>query len=475
MQRQTKITATLGPATDAPGALAHLFEVGVNVVRMNFSHGDADEHRKRVNRVREIAREKQIAVGVLADLQGPKIRIDSFREGSITLVDGQNFVLDTALDENAGTNLEVGVGYKELPKDVRAGNELLLSDGAISLQVHTVKGTRISCKVLSGGALSGRQGLNLRGGGLSATGLTEKDHEDIHLAAELDVDFLAVSFVVSATDIQTARQLLRDAGGQARIVAKIERAEAVDNLESIIAASDAVMVARGDLGVEIGDAELPAVQKRIISLAREGNRLVITATQMMESMREAPTPTRAEVMDVANAVLDGTDSVMLSAETAMGAYPVKAVAAMARICAGAERGQTAQRSVAQIRAHFQHTDEAIAMAVMYTAEHMEAHAIIALTESGNTAMLMSRQDTHVPIYALTQYPRTVNYLALCRGVYPVLFTPSDLVGLTPVHEAIHCLKSRGKLADGDRVLITKGDFTGPGGTNEMKVVTVGEL
>ena len=475
MQRQTKITATLGPATDAPGVLAQLLDAGLNVVRLNFSHGDAEEHRKRVKQLRQLAKQKQVAVAVLGDLQGPKIRIESFSAGVINLEDDQAFCLDTDYDPQAGNTEVVGVGYADLAKDVKPGNVLLLSDGAISLEVIKVDASRIHCQVLSGGRLAGRQGLNLRGGGLSAAGLTEKDHEDIKLAAEIGVDYLAVSFVVGAADIESARRLLRQAGGQARMVAKIERAEAVDDLEAIIEASDAVMVARGDLGVEIGDAELPAVQKRIISMAREGNRLVITATQMMESMREAPTPTRAEVMDVANAVLDGTDSVMLSAETAMGEYPVKAVQAMGRICAGAERGQTAQRAMARLRTHFQRTDEAIAMATMYTAQHMDAKAIIALTESGTTAMLMSRQDTRVPIYALTQYAPTVNYLALCRGVYPVAFTPTNLVGLTPIHEAIDCLKELGRIEDGDRVLITKGDFTGPGGTNEMKVVTVGAL
>lgn len=475
MQRQTKITATLGPATDDPAVLAQLLDAGVNVVRVNFSHGVADDHRRRIHQARDLAQQKRIALGVLGDLQGPKIRIESFADGDIILQDGQDFALDAALDANTGNQSQVGIGYKQLATDVRAGNVLLLSDGAISMNVLRIAGTRIECRVTSGGRLAARQGLNLRGGGLSATGLTPKDHTDIHLAAELEVDFLAVSFVVNADDIESARALLQQAGGKARMVAKIERAEAVNNLESIIAAADAVMVARGDLGVEIGDAELPAAQKRIISLAREGNRLVITATQMMESMRESPTPTRAEVLDVANAVLDGTDSVMLSAETAVGDYPVKAVQAMSRICAGAEHGDTVQRSAANLGSHFELCDEAIAMATTYTARHMAADAIIALTESGNTAMLMSRQDTHVPIYALTQYPRTVNYLALCRGVFPVLFKPSKLRGLTPVREAIERLKTQDYLQDGDRVLITKGDFTGPGGTNEMKVATVGSM
>ena len=472
MNRKTKIVATLGPASDAPDVLSELLTAGVNVVRINFSHGAAEDHRQRVAAVRAAANALERPVAVLADLQGPKIRIESFVDGAVELECGQTFTLDTGLAADAGTRERVAIHYPPLLADVRAGSELLIDDGAIALTVTDVDDRCIVCTVDAGGTLSGRKGVNLRGGGLSAGGLTDKDAEDLRLAAELEADYLAVSFVRSADDLEQARRMLTEAGGHARVCAKIERAEAITALDDIITASDAVMVARGDLGVEIGDPELPAVQKRIIARAREMNRLVITATQMMESMIEHPTPTRAEVLDVANAALDGTDAVMLSAETAVGAYPVATVAAMSRICVGAERQATAERPISGLAAHFQRTDEAIAMAAMYTARHMHADAIIALTESGTTAMLMSRQDTHIPIYALTQYPRTERYLALCRNVHPVAFAPSELNGVVPVDEAIACLKDRGQLHTGDRVLLTKGDFTGAGGTNALKIVGV---
>jgi len=472
MNRKTKIVATLGPASDSPDVLSKLFQAGVNVVRINFSHGTADAHRKTVANVRKVAHDIGHAVAVLADLQGPKIRIESFKDDSVELENGQTFTLDTEMASDAGTKDAVALHFKPLLADVKKGSQLMINDGAISLSVTEVDGPRIVTTVNVGGALSGRKGVNLRGGGLSAGGLTEKDAEDVKLAAELEADFLAVSFVRNAADMHQARRMLSEAGGNARLCAKIERAEAIVALDEIISASDAVMVARGDLGVEIGDPELPGVQKRIISQAREMNKLVITATQMMESMISNPTPTRAEVLDVANATLDGTDAVMLSAESAVGKYPVQTVEAMSRICLGAERGSVADRAISGLASHFRRTDEAIAMATMYTARHMHADAIIALTESGTTAMLMSRQDTNIPIFALTQYERTEQYLALCRNVYPVHFKPSELNGVVPVDEAIQCLKDRGDISAGHRVLLTKGDFTGPGGTNAMKIVTV---
>ncbi|MDN5862795.1 MAG: pyruvate kinase, partial [Salinisphaera sp.] len=428
MARRTKIAATLGPATDSDQALTRLLLAGVNVVRLNFSHGDADSHRQRAARVRRIADEHGLSVGILGDLQGPKIRIESFAAGHADLRAGQAFVLDSHLDPAAGDEHAVGLGYPELAADLEPGDLLLLDDGAIGLRVENIAQGRIETTVENDGRLSSRKGVNLRGGGLSSAGLAQQDHADIALAAELELDFLAVSFVRSAADLEQARSLLHQAGGRARIVAKIERAEAVADLEAIIQAADVVMVARGDLAVEIGDPELPAVQKRIIAHTREMNRMVITATQMMESMINHPTPTRAEVLDVANAVLDGTDAVMLSAETAVGEFAAATVTAMAEICLGAERGHTARRSSAQLAAHFHRTDEAIAMAAAYTARHMRAEAIIALTESGATSMLMSRQDIGIPIFALTPSPATCRYLSLCRGVHPVLFEPSSLQG-----------------------------------------------
>ncbi|HWU68095.1 MAG TPA: pyruvate kinase [Stenotrophobium sp.] len=474
--RRTKIVATLGPATDEPGVLKRLLAAGVDVVRLNYSHGVAADHARRAEAVRTAAAALKRDVGILADLQGPKIRIESFAAGPVELAEGQRFTLDTALGANAGDDTVVGCAYEHLPRDVAPGDTLLLNDGAIAMRVETVEGTRIACTVLVGGVLSNRKGINKQGGGLSASALTDKDKEDLRHAVMIGADFIAVSFPRSARDMHEARALMKDAGGDAALVAKIERAEALEDLPELVSASDAVMVARGDLGVEIGDAELPGWQKRIIRQAREMNRVVITATQMMESMISSPVPTRAEVLDVANAVMDGTDAVMLSAETAAGKYPVKVVEAMARVCLGAEASMATapSRDAKLFESHFERTDEAIAMATAWTARHMHAQAIIALTESGSTALMMSRTETRIPIYALTRHEKTRRRMALCRGVYPVEFVPSQLDTLLPSTEAVACLKNCNGIKTGDRVLMTKGDFNGPGGTNTMKIITVGE-
>lgn len=475
MRRRTKIVATLGPATDGAGTIRDLVLAGMNVARVNFSHATHEEHRRRIDAVRKAAEDTGREVAILVDLQGPKIRIEGFADGPVQLEDGARFTLDTALDHKAGTVERVGISYPALTTDVQAGDVLLLNDGAIRLEVETIDGSAVHCRVVSGGRLSDRKGINRLGGGLSAEALTDKDREDVKLAAEIGADFVAVSFPRTAADMQAARDLCESHGLDAHLIAKIERAEALDDLEPIVEASDGVMVARGDLGVEIGDAELPAVQKRIIALAREMNRVVITATQMMESMVHQPIPTRAEVLDVANAVMDGTDAVMLSAETAAGRYPVKAVDAMVRVCLGAEKHLVSRRKRSKKADHFARTDEAIAMATMYTARHMHAQAIISLTESGATARMMSRQDIGIPIFAMTRFASTRQRMCLCRGVYPIHFDATHLdSSLKPIREAINCLRDRDLVADGDRVLITKGDFTGPGGTNALKIVTVGE-
>jgi pyruvate kinase len=472
MIRRTKILATLGPSTDDPAVLRRILGAGVDVVRLNYSHGKADDHARRAETVRKVAGEMGLDIGILADLQGPKIRVESFASGPVELVEGQPFALDTALGANAGDQHVVGCAYPELPHDVKAGDVLLLNDGAISLRVDKAEGTRVDTTVLIGGTLSNRKGINKQGGGLSAAALTDKDREDLRHAVSIEVDFIAISFPRNAADMEEARRLLQAAGGNAALVAKIERAESLPVLDEIVAVSDVVMVARGDLGVEIGDAELPGWQKRIIAAAREANRMVITATQMMESMITNPLPTRAEVSDVANAVIDGTDAVMLSAETATGRWPVKVVEAMARVCTAAESAMPArERALERLDKHFQRTDEAIAMATAWTAQHMHAKAIVSLTESGSTALMMSRTGAAIPIYALTQHERTRRRMALCRGVYPVPFLPSMLETLKPVAEAIECLRYRKVLSSGDRVLVTKGDMTGPGGTNSMKIVT----
>ncbi len=475
MIRRTKIVATLGPVTDDPNTLRDILQAGVDVARINFSHGGPDDHRKRVRQLREVAATLGKSVGLLGDLQGPKIRIDRFRDGPVELEEGQTFTLDAALGRDDGDRHQVGIAYKQLPADVKPGDVLLLDDGLISLLVEAVQGSAVVCKVQLGGELSNNKGINRKGGGLSAEALTEKDFEDIELAAQLDVDYLAVSFPRDAADVQEARARFEKAGGIGGIVAKIERAEAVDNLEEIMAVSDAVMVARGDLGVEIGDAELPAVQKRIIHLARDRNRVVITATQMMESMITSPVPTRAEVLDVANAMMDGTDAVMLSAETAAGKYPVKVVEAMARICLGAEKQRETMVSKHRIDARFQRVDEAIAMAAMYTANHLPTRAIIALTESGSTALWMSRIRSGIPVYAFTRHEKTRRRVTLYRGVYPVSFDVVSVERDAMVDAAADRLLEAGKVQSGDVIIVTLGDSRGvSGGTNMMKIIRAGE-
>ena len=471
--RRTKIVATLGPASESPETLEAMIRSGVDVVRMNFSHGSHAEHRRRVERVREIAGRLDRNVGVLGDLQGPKIRIERFIDDEVTLVEGRPFVLDAALDRDAGDATRVGVSYKDLPGDVIAGDTLLIDDGRLELEVEAVEGSEIHTRVSVGGPLSNNKGINRQGGGLSAPAITDKDRADIELAAQLDIDYLAVSFPRTAADIEHARQLFVEAGGHGGLVAKIERAEALAAIHDILRVSDAIMIARGDLGVEIGDAELPAVQKSLIRDAGAANVPVITATQMMESMITQPLPTRAEVFDVANAVLDGTDAVMLSAETASGAYPAEAIEAMGRICVGAERHRSVQVSEHRIDTVFERTDEAIAMATMYTANHLRVRAIASLTESGSTSLWMSRIHSGIPIYALTRHERTARRVTLYRGVYPVSYPIVQVHPAEANRKAVEVLVERGVVGPGDRVIITKGDLMGVhGGTNSMKIVEV---
>ncbi len=466
----------MGPATDDPKMLDKIIEAGVDVVRINFSHGTAAEHIERVERVRNRARAHGRQVGVLADLQGPKIRVERFKNGKVLLEEGKLFILDAKLPADEGDETRVGLSYKTLPEDVRRGDTLLLDDGRIVLWVDQVHGPEIHCRVVVGGTLSNRKGINRQGGGLTAPALTDKDREDIKTAAAMQADYVALSFPRSAADVNETRDLLRAAGGYGAIVAKIERAEALPVIEEIIAASDVIMIARGDLGVEIGDAALPPVQKHLIQLARKMNRVVITATQMMESMIENPIPTRAEVFDVANAVLDGTDAVMLSAETASGKYPDKAIQAMDRVCIEAEKQRIAIQSDHRIHTHFTHIDEAIAMATMYTANHLNVKAIAALTESGSTPLWMSRISSGIPVYAMTRHVETRRKVTLYRGVYPVSFDVQTSDHAEVNREAIDELLRRGAVREGDLVIITKGDLMGMhGGTNAMKIVKVGEL
>lgn len=457
--RRTKIVATLGPAVDSDAAMAALIAAGMNVARVNFSHGTAEDHRARVTRLRAAAESAGVEIGLLVDLQGPKIRVGSFRDGSIDLVEGAVFRIDITCDDGDGDVDSVCCDYAGLAGDVVAGDRLLLDDGRLVLAVTGVAGGRVDTTVEVGGKLSSHKGINKLGGGLSAPALTDKDRADMWLAAELEADYLALSFVRTADDVREARRLFETAGGAGRVVAKIERAEAVTAAAEIIEAADAIMVARGDLGVEIGDAELPGVQKRLIRMARSADRAVITATQMMQSMVNASLPTRAEVLDVANAVLDGSDAVMLSEETAAGRYPVESVTAMARICEGAERQREAMTDRIRADDAFTRTDESIAMAAIYVANRLPVKAIAALTESGDTALWMSRVRSGIPIYAMTPHRKTLRRVTLYRGVYPVTFSPTGNDHAAINHALLEVLRKEGVVTTGDLVIATKGDST----------------
>jgi pyruvate kinase len=473
-RRRTKIIATLGPATDDPSILEEVIRAGADVFRLNMSHGTAEQQMQRARGVREVSARLEREVALLADLQGPKIRVERFEEGSAELVSGQDFVLDAADPGRPGNEERVGVSYPGLPGDVEPGDVLLLDDGLISMRVLSVEGERVHCRVENGGRLGDRKGLNLQGGGLSISGLAEHDLPHIGLAAKMGVDYVAVSFVSDAQDIEQARRLLRQAGSTASLVAKIERSEAVVNLEQICDASDVIMVARGDLGVEFGDEELPGLQKRIIQIALKYNRVVVTATQMMQSMVENPIPTRAEVLDVANAVLDGSDAVMLSAETAVGRYPVKVIEAMNRVCLGAERHFDREGGFSQLNVRFQRIDQAIAMAAMFMARNVSVQAILALTESGSTAQWLSRVHSFVPIYALSPNAESRRKMAMYRNVYPVQHEPR-LGGITDaVNHALQVLWRTGAVKAGDRVILTMGDRMGnQGGTNSLRLLKLG--
>ncbi|RDV26158.1 pyruvate kinase [Alteromonas aestuariivivens] len=477
MTRRTKILATLGPATDSLEMIQAIIEAGANVVRMNFSHGQAEDHIERAQRVRQAAKNLGKYVAILGDLQGPKIRVARFKEGSVKLKVGAAFTLDAEMARDDGTETAVGIDYKALPDDVSSGDILLLDDGRIQLQVTSVEGRKVHTTVTVGGKLSNNKGINRQGGGLSAEALTEKDKEDIKTAAKIGVDYLAVSFPRCGADLNYARELAQAAGCHAKICAKVERAEAVatpEAIDDIISASDAVMVARGDLGVEIGDAELVGVQKKLISRSRQLNRVVITATQMMESMITSPMPTRAEVMDVANAVLDGTDAVMLSAETAAGDYPVETVKAMARVCEGAETHPSIKISKHRMDDIFSSVSESIALSAVYAANHLPSiRAIVGLTESGNTPKLMSRITTSLPIIAMSRHEETLNSMALFRGVKPVFFDSRNSEPGQLKTDVMDVLKEHGLVKPGDCVILTYGDeMEKVGSTNAMKIVKV---
>lgn len=472
--RRTKIIATIGPASESQEILRALIIAGVNLVRINMSHGTLERHAKVINYVREIAKDLDKEIGILLDLQGPKIRIAKFKNSEIELQVGDKLILDPACGDQDGDNIRVGIDYKTLAKDLKSGDRLLFDDGRVVMDVAEIKGDAVYCVVQLGGKLSNNKGLNRQGGGLSADALTDKDKQDILFAAKFAVDYVAISFPRSAVDMNTARQLLLDAGSEAGLIAKIERTEAVQDLSAIIKASDAVMVARGDLGVELGFAELPAIQKIIINRSRELNKAVITATQMMESMNFNSIPTRAEVSDVANAVLEGTDAVMLSAETASGLYPIKAVEAMAEVCLAAERQRETQIIQLQtLERNFERVDEAIAMAAMYTADHLEVKAIVALTDTGLTPLLMSRIRSSIPVYGISKSKLARGRMTLYRGVYPVDFDITVFERWEIIRAVLTELREHKIVQIGERVIVTRGDVSGVNaGANSLKIVTV---
>ncbi len=447
---------------------------GLDVARLNFSHGTAAEHRARAEALRKAAEKCGREVGLMGDLQGPKIRIKRFKHHSVELPDGADFFLDSTLGYEDGDAKGVGVALDTIHEDVVPGDILRLNDGMITLLVERIDGTRIHTTVVSGGILSDHKGINKKGGGLSAPALTDVDRQNIKLAAKLEMDFLAVSFVRTGEEVKEARRLFREAGGAGHIVAKIERTEAVENIDEIIDAADVIMVARGDLGVEMGYAKLTGIQKDLIRRARRASKIVITATQMMESMIQHPIPTRAEVSDVSNAVMDGTDAVMLSGETAMGLHPIKAVQAMAEVCEGAETFQLRQSMTRhRVGDYFERVDEAIAMATMYTANHLKVRAIIALTESGSTALWMSRIRSDIPIYAYTPHERTARRVTMYRGVFPIPFDIQTTELRRLYQDVFNSLLGRALVEVGDLVIITKGDLDGvSGSTNAMKIITV---
>ena len=478
INRRTKILATLGPSTDNPEVLKGILDAGVNVVRINFSHNNEKEHLERIAQVRKYEKENDTFIGVLMDLQGPKIRISSFLDNKVLLSRGDQFTLDAELPKSEGTQTAVGIAYKQLPNDLSAGNTLLLDDGKIILKVLQIDGPKILTEVLQGGTLSNNKGINLHGGGLSASALTEKDKQDIHTAAKADADYVAISFPIHADDIRETKRLLKEAGSNASVIAKIERAEALqeDVINEIIQESAGIMVARGDLGVEIGDPQLPAQQKRLILLARANDRFVITATQMLESMITSPIPTRAEVFDVANAVLDGTDAVMLSAETAVGAHPVEAVKTMSDVCLETEKSPTAKVSHHRLHEHFEGIDETIAMSSMYAANHLGAKVVATLTQTGKTALWMSRISSNIAIFAMSDNYKTLKKVTIYRGVYPCYIDKTSADDWNHVNtHVIENLEDKSQVEKGDIVIVTKGMHKDKsGGTNLMKILRVGD-
>ena len=476
MLRRTKIVATIGPASSSPETLRAMLLAGVDVLRFNCSHA-LESFVPTVRLARAIAAELNRPLAIMADLQGPKIRIGRFKKKAITLIEGKTFTLTCQDDNGLGDDDGVCVIYKNLCHELAIGDRLLLDDGLIELEVVAIRPPLIDCIVIEGGILKDHKGINRKGGGLAAGALTDKDREDIKIAVAAEVDYLALSFVKDSSDIRMARQLVAEAGSKPiSMIAKIERTEALHHLTDIILEADAIIVARGDLGVEIGAAEVPAIQKRIIEQTRQLNKIVITATQMMESMISLPQPTRAEVSDVANAILDGTDAIMLSAETASGLYPVKVITMVDKICLSAEKHASFYYPLNAETCQYQRSNQAIAMAAMHAANHFPVGAILALTESGATAVWMSRLHSTVPIYAISANPKTVSKLSLVNNVFPLYFDYHHLHHSDVNQEVINEMRNRGFIEDNMFVLITRGHTIGQsGGTNSLEIIRIGSV
>lgn len=471
MRRRTKIVATIGPASQSPTTLRALLLAGVDVLRFNFSHAH-DFFSEKVILARRIAAELNRPLAIMADLQGPKIRIGRFKKGGVTLVNGESFILHCKADDVLGDDTHVSVLYPSLADELVVGDRLLLDDGLIELEVTALRSPLIECMIIEGGVLRDNKGINRKGGGLAAGALTDKDRRDLKTAVAAHVDYLTLSFVKDAADVRAARQLLAEQdAAHIAIISKIERTEALNHLTEIIVESDAIMVARGDLGVEIGAAEVPAIQKRIIEQTRQLNKVVITATQMMESMITHPQPTRAEVSDVANAILDGTDAVMLSAETASGLHPVAVITMVDKICLSAEKHAGFYYHLSTDTCSYQRADQAIAMATMHVANHFPVKAILALTVSGATAIWMSRLHSTVPIYAVTTEMDTVSKLGLVNNVFPLFFDYSHFDDEVINQRVIDHLLAQGYIEENTFVLLTRGRVIGqPGGTNSMEII-----
>ena len=475
--KKTKIVCTIGPASESEEVLKQLMLNGLNVARLNFSHGTHEEHKKRIDTIKKLREELDLPIAIMLDTKGPEIRIKTFKNGEVTLQTGDIFTLTTRDVE--GDETIVGVTYEGLPKDVSKGTRILIDDGLVELEViEIVNGTDIRCTVLNGGTIKDRKGVNVPNVPINLPAVTEKDIEDIKFGIENDVDFIAASFIRKAEDVLQIRKILEDNGGEdIEIISKIENQQGVDNIDEIIEASDGIMVARGDLGVEIEAEKIPILQKQIIKKCNLAGKPVITATQMLDSMMRNPRPTRAEVTDVANAILDGTDAVMLSGETASGKYPIESVKTMYNIALNTESSSQYLETLQSKRTLDNHisTTNAISRATCTTAEDLKASAIITATSSGYTSKAVSKFRPQSPIIAATTSEKVMRKLALVWGVYPVLSKKSENTDEV-IDMSIHSAMMKGYVKEGDLIVITAGIPVGVSGTtNLIKVHTIGKV